>query len=189
MRKYYVMVLCGLFVALQVVLGRMLAVDVVFMRVSFIFLPIALGGAIFGPLWNGFICVAADLVGFLLVPGQGPFFPGFTLSAFLTGFAYGYFLKSYIGAALSPPGGPLSTKRSLVIRTFFAAFCVTMLIDAHMNTLWVSILYNKAYVFYYGTRLVKSLAMLPVHVAVFGAIWASLGKYIESAVAPKIAAK
>ena len=222
MRKYYVMILCGLFIALQIVLGRLFAIDVVFMRVSLLFVPVALGGAIFGPLWNGLLCAAADIIGFLLVPSQGPFFPGFTLSAFLSGFAYGFFLKyqpsetrkiiyplsradessnslmlakrslfikTLFVKTFSADNNKLSEMRSLLIRTFLAAFCVTILIDAFLNTCWVAILYEKAYTFYFGTRFIKSLAMLPVHVAVFGAIWRSLGKYIESVVLPKITNK
>jgi len=209
MRKYYIIILCGLFIALQVVFGRLIAIDVVFMRVSFIFVPIALGGALFGPLWNGLICAAADIIGFILVPSQGPFFPGFTLSAFLSGFAYGFFLTFKLTASTNLPDGaatrddsrqpvcflnrvnayssnPLSSMDSLIIRTALAAFCVTILVDALLNTFWVALLYEKAYTFYLGTRFIKSLAMLPVHVAVFGALWRSIGKYIESAVFPKI---
>ena len=210
MNKNYVVMLCGLFIALQVVLGRFLAIDLAFLRISFIFVPIALGGAIFGPLWNGLICVAADIVGFLLVPGQGAFFPGFTLSAFLTGFAYGFFLKVSVPAADTStsrraavaarirqvlneiarpsPSTTLSGGRALLLRTLLAAFCVTILIDALLNTFWVSILFHKAYIYYFGTRFLKSLAMLPVHVAVFGVLWRSLGKYVESVVFPKITA-
>ena len=207
MRKYYITILCGLFIALQVVLGRWLAIDVVFMRISFVFVPIALGGAILGPLWNGLICVAADIAGFVLFPGQGAFFPGFTLSAFLTGYTYGFFLKTplppldnmistvFPGAgnagqlSVPDPANPLSSTRSLIVRTFIASFCINILIDALLNTLWISILYERAYMFYFGTRMIKSVAMLPVHVVVFGIIWRSLGKYIGTSVSPKIAAK
>jgi hypothetical protein len=75
----------------------------------------------------------------------------------------------------------------MIIRVTLGAFCVTILIEAFLNTLWVAMLYNETYIFYLGTRIIKSLIMLPVHVAVFGAIWRPLGKYINSAVAPKLA--
>ena len=275
MKKYYITILCGLFIAMQVVLKRLTAVDLGFVRINFEFLPIALGGAVFGPLWNGLVCVAADIISFLIVPGQGAFMPGFTLSALLKGLAYGFFLRSALpfvdGAAPRPvqavrngdspngvptpgdgagprlvqaarigdspngvpasgddaplrpiqaaligdsPNGvpasgdgappsdfvpgdaaringavrakPLSTARSLLIRTSVAAFCVTILIEALLNTLWVAMLYNEAYTFYLGSRFIKSLIMLPVHVVLFGLIWRPLGKYVESAVLPKI---
>ena len=207
MKKYYLTILCGLFIALQVVIGRWLAIDLGFMRISLVFLPIALGGAILGPLWNGVICALADIIGFLLVPSQGAFFPGFTVSAFLSGYAYGYFLytpiqpldilinsiykpkenKTYFRFSLQYPQAILlSSAGQLIARTFLAAFCVTILIDAFLNTLWVSILYKNAYTAYFATRLVKSAAMLPLHVIVFSIIWRILGKFIVVNVYPKI---
>jgi len=188
MKKIYITILCGLFIALQVAFGRIMAIDVGFMRVTFVFIPIAIGGAILGPVWNGLICAAADIAGFLLVPSQGAFFPGFTLSAFLRGAAYGYFLKGALpfGAIVSPQAGPLSTNRSLLIRTSIAAFCVTILIDAFLSTWWVAILYEMPYSVYFTTRFIRSLALLPIHVVVFGAIWRSLGKYIENTIMKKI---
>ena len=205
MRRYYITILCGLFVALQVVFGRWLAIDLVFVRISLVFIPIALGGAMLGSLWNGIICAIADIAGFLLIPSQGAYFPGFTVSSFFSGFAYGFFLKTPIQPldkffekisknknSISEPTSqqvsesPLSSTGSLVVRTFLAAFCVTIIIDAFMNTLWVSILYKKAYTVYFATRLIKSTAMLPVHVVVFGIIWRTLGKFIERNVYPKL---
>ena len=223
MKRNYVVILCGLFIAMQVVLGRVIAIDVGFMRISFGFIPIALGGAIFGPFWNGIICAAADIAGFLTVPSQYPFFPGFTLSAFLSGFAYGFFLNVPLAsraadgkphnhhpippraadgkphdrfpqpfgtwfmkdmAAHSPISCNLSA-RSLLIRISLAAFCVTILIDAFLTTYWVSIIYKNAYLFYFWTRLIKSAIMLPIHVAVFGALWRYLGKYIATTIYQK----
>jgi ECF transporter S component (folate family) len=205
MKKNYLIILCGLFIALQTVLKKLTAIDLGFVVIDLDFIAIALGGAILGPLWNGLICAATDVVSFILFPGRDPFFPGFTLSALLKGLAYGFFLKSAL-PFLNDTGklpdkhpdktrapepararGPISTTRSLLIRTTLGAFCVTILIEAFLNTLWVAMLYNKAYMFYLGSRLVKSLIMLPAHVALFGAIWRPLGKYIETAVMPKVA--
>ena len=229
MRKYYITILCGLFIAIQVVFRRILAIDLVFMRINLEFIPIAIGGAILGPMWNGIICAAADIIGFLLTPNPGVFFPGFTLSEFIKGVAYGYFFTASIpfldnlltqtagkyarkqksasgsdtesesesgkinGAKSSVPvsksAHPLSTLNSLLVRTAFAAFIVTLPVEALLNTLWVSILYKRAFMFYFGTRLIKALIMFPVHIAAIGVIWRTLGKYIESFVFPKIAAQ
>ena len=199
MKKNYLIILCGLFIALQTVLKKLTAIDFGIVRVNFDFIAIALGGAILGPLWNGLICAATDVVSFILFPGRDPFFPGFTLSALLKGLAYGFFLKSalpFLNDTEKLPDkhpdkararGTMSTTRSLLIRTALGAFCVTIPIEAFLNTLWVAMLYNEAYMFYLGTRLVKSLIMLPAHVVLFGAIWRPLGKYIETAVMPKVA--
>ena len=223
MKKTFPLVLGGLFIALQVVLGDVLAVNVSpSMRINLIFIPIAIGGALFGPLWNGLICMAADVLGFVTAQGQGSFFPGFTVSAFLTGFAYGFFLKSplpaFIAGALDArtdagksaeagkgadvgkgdaagarqpagrlflemvrpsPISRLTTMRSLLVRTFLAAFCVTILIEMLLNTYWLSVFLGKAYLVLFLPRIVKSLIMLPIHVAVVTTIWRPIGKYIE----------
>ena len=228
MKKTYATILCGLFIALQIVFERILVIDAGYMRISLVFIPYALGGAIFGPLWNGVMSAAADIIGFLIAPGQGAFFPGFTLSAFLSGFAYGFFYKAALprfgrtlrgiaapsheiaqdgrtlrdiaapsheiaqdgrtlrGIAAPSPAGAISKTRPLLIRTLLAAFCVTILINACLNTLWVAILYNRAYAFYFGARFIKALIMLPVQVVVNGAAWRSLGGYIEKSVFPKL---
>ena len=187
MKKYYLIMFCGLFIALQIVLRRITNIDFGFVRVNLEFVAVALGGALLGPLWNGLICAASDIIGFLMVPGQGAFFPGYTLSALLKGMAYGFFLKSALpGFTNIEHNRPLSTTRSLLVRTSLAAFTVTFPIEAFLNTLWVAMLYNEAYSFYLGARLIKSAIMLPLHVLAFAAIWRPLRKYIESAVMPKL---
>jgi ECF transporter S component (folate family) len=229
MKKYYLIMFCGLFIALQIVLRRITNIDFGFVRVNLEFVAVALGGAILGPLWNGLICAASDIIGFLMVPGQGAFFPGYTLSALLKGMAYGFFLKSALPGfshmehnqplsetrplsttqplsttrplsttqplsetrprSVNNPQSanrPLSTTRSLLVRASLAAFTVTFPIEAFLNTLWVAMLYNEAYSFYLGARLIKSAIMLPLHVLAFAAIWRPLRKYIESAVMPKL---
>ncbi|MDR3121326.1 MAG: folate family ECF transporter S component [Clostridiales bacterium] len=213
MRKSYAFVLGGLFVALDIVLGRALAVDVVFLRVSFSFVPIALAGAIFGPMWNGVLCVASDVLGFLLVPSQGAFHPGLTLSAFLSGFLYGLFLRGLRGKAdgrgdareTGQGGGRSGTRSaeqlaripriphidadSMVLRALFASICVNILIHALLNTYWISTIYQKTYTVYFATRIVSATIMIPVQTIVITLLWRYLGKYIESAVIPKIAQK
>jgi ECF transporter S component (folate family) len=98
-------------------------------------------------------------------------------------------ITNTFGAFIRPPyERRLSSRYALLIRTLLAAFCVTMLVDALLGTYWVSILYGQPFIFHFPARLIKSSIMLPVHVVVFGAIWKSLGKYIESAVYPKMPA-
>jgi ECF transporter S component (folate family) len=236
MRKTYITVFCGIFIAMQVILKNYLSINTGILRIGFSFIPIAIGGALFGPLWNGVICAIADIAGFLIAPAPAPYFPGFTLSAFLSGAVYGFFLKAAATprgtknkAAGSQRGGggkgttaaqrgdggkgttaaqrvdgatdaagfagfeepllrlfPLSTTRGLITRTSVAAVCVTMLINTLLNTLWISILYNTSYIILLPNRFITNIIMLPVHIVVFGAIWRSLGKYIESTVSPKI---
>ena len=175
-------VLSGLFIAMLVVFERILVINTGFMRVSFVFIPVAIGGAIFGPVWNGLIYAAADILGVMIMPGQGAYFPGFTISAFLSGAVCGFFLKS----AAVLPSQPLASARALLLRAACASFCVTVIVNALLNSLWISIIADKAYMFYFVDRLIKNLVMLPVNVVMFSVVWRALGKHIKSEVIPKI---
>jgi len=188
MRKTYAVILSGLFIAMQAVLGKMLAVDLTFVRITFKFVPVALGGIIFGPIWNGLIGAAADIAGFFLFPGPspGPYFPGFTINAFLAGYAYGFFMNIKMPFKNPSRERNLSNMSELIIRTLLAAFCVTMIVDALIGTLWVSILFNMPYAYYFIPRFIKSAIMLPVHATVIVLIWKPLGKFIESTICVKL---
>lgn len=56
------------------------------------FLPIALSGMLFGPLWGGLTGAIADLLAYIVNP-VGALMPQITLVEFLYGFTYGLFLK------------------------------------------------------------------------------------------------
>lgn len=85
------MVFIAILVAIEVVLTRFFAIETPIIRVGFGFVPIALSAIIFGPIIGGITAATADVLGMLLFP-KGVYFPGFTLSAFLTGLTYGLFL-------------------------------------------------------------------------------------------------
>lgn len=63
------------------------------LRIGFGGLPIMISGMLFGPLVGGTVGVVADLIGFLLNPMGGTYFPGFTISAALTGVIPGLIYK------------------------------------------------------------------------------------------------
>ena len=78
----------GLLIALQVILTRFMSIHTPIVRIGFGFLPLAMTSILYGPWVGGITAVIADLIGFTLFP-TGTYFPGFTLTAFLTGFTYG----------------------------------------------------------------------------------------------------
>lgn len=63
------------------------------LRIGFGGLPIMISGILFGPLVGGVVGLVADLIGFLLNPMGGTYFPGFTISAALTGIIPGLIYK------------------------------------------------------------------------------------------------
>ena len=78
----------ALLIALDIILTRFLSINTQFLRISLGMIPVALAGVIFGPVWGGVCGAAGDLLGMLIFP-SGAYFPGFTLTAALTGIIYG----------------------------------------------------------------------------------------------------
>ncbi len=81
------------FFAVMIPLGGLPA-----LRLGFGQIPIAITGILFGPLAGGITGAVADLIGFMINPHGGPFFPGFTLSSILWGVVPGLFymvIKKY----------------------------------------------------------------------------------------------
>jgi len=85
------LVILAFFVALYIVLERFFSFNVWNMRVGFAFIALALAGMLYGPLAAGLVGAVGDILGMLLFP-TGPYFPGFTLTAFFMGLIYGLFL-------------------------------------------------------------------------------------------------
>lgn len=90
------LVLFSLFIALNVILTRLLSVRVSIggvegIRLGFGALPVILAGVIFGPLAGGIVGALGDVLGYFINP-LGPYMPHFTLTAALTGLIPGLFL-------------------------------------------------------------------------------------------------
>ena len=91
----------------------------------------------------------------LLFP-TGSFFPGFTITAFLTGIVYGVFLYN------KPKTWP---------RIIGAVLTVCLVINLGLDTLWLSILMGKGYIALLPTRIMKAVLMIPVQTFIIGIIW------------------
>lgn len=85
-----VLVKAGLLAGLSIVFTRVFSFMIPLaglpaLRIGFGSLPITLAGILFGPLVGGAVGTVADLIGFLINPMGGAYFPGFTLSSALNG--------------------------------------------------------------------------------------------------------
>lgn len=117
-------------VALQIVFSRTLGIDLGnYQRISFSFIPITLASAVLGPVASGAASAVADIIGFMTKP-TGPYFPGFTLNAFLGAFIYGLFFYKK----------DLTLKRIILANTV-----VTVLVNCLMGTYWVHMLYGNPF--------------------------------------------
>ncbi len=145
------MVLLALLVAMSVVLARLCSIQLfvgptAIVRISLGFLPLVMAGVLHGPVAAGIACAAADVIGYFINPA-GVYFPGITVTAFLAGLAYGFFLYRK----------PLGIARITVM-----AVCVSVLLHLGLNTVWISMLAGKAYLVILYGRVAQEAVMLPV---------------------------
>ena len=145
----------SLLIAIEVILTRFCSIQTPIVRIGFGFLPIAIIGMMYGPLSAGVAYAIGDLLGVALFP-TGSFFPGFTLTAFLTGIVYGVFLYN------KPKTWP---------RIIGAVLTVCLVINLGLDTLWLSILMGKGYIALLPTRIMKAVLMIPVQTFIIGIIW------------------
>ncbi|MER2175355.1 MAG: folate family ECF transporter S component [Carnobacterium sp.] len=138
----------GLLMALEIVLTQFISIETPIVRIGFGFLPIAIIGMLYGPWIAGMASAITDLVGTILF-GGGVFFPGFVLSAFVGGMIYGLLLYKK----------PKSLKRIII-----AILLVTVFVNLGMNTIWLTIMLDKAIFVILPTRLVQNLVLAPVNI-------------------------
>lgn len=143
------LVLMAMLAATQIVLSRFLSINLWNLKIGFSFVPIAVAGMLLGPISAGLTGAVADLVGATLFP-SGAFFPGFTLTAFLTAFGYGFFLQK---------------KQNLP--NILAAVLFSKIIGSILlNTLWISILYGTPFIALLPARITQAVGMGIVEVIV-----------------------
>jgi ECF transporter S component (folate family) len=139
----------GMLVAISVVMSFVKIVLSPVLEVSFSFLPLAAGGLLYGPVVGGITGILSDILGYFIRP-NGPFFPGFTLNALISGALYGFFLYKK----------PVTLKRVIIVSAL-----ITVLINLLLNSLWLSMMYGKAFVVLLSARIIKNLVMFPINTA------------------------
>ena len=137
----------ALLLAMEIVLSRFLSVSAWNIKIGFSFIPIIVAAVVYGPLEAGIVAALGDFLGAILFP-IGPYFPGFTLTAFLTGCVSGFLLHNRRGW--------LPCIASVVINQF--------ILSLFLNTWWLSILYDSPYVPLLATRIFQSFLLTAVQV-------------------------
>ncbi len=140
------LVIMGFMIALSVVLSKLISINISFLRIGFGFLPIAIVAIMYGPVWAGAAYALADLIGAFLFP-TGPFNPGFTLSAALTGIIFGMVLYK---------------KKVTFARALIASALVALIVNLLINTWWLTFILGKGYTVLLASRAVKELVSIPV---------------------------
>lgn len=121
--------------AMQVVLSRFLSIQTPVAKVGFGFVPVMFAGALYGAGGGALVGALSDLVGALLFP-TGSYFPGYTLTAALSGAVYGWLLHGRCSA-----GEPSGKRRSLhaLARILLAYILTTLSVTLALNTFWIAL--------------------------------------------------
>ena len=159
------LVLSGVLLGLHAVLGGLKIPFALDNRITLTFAVNAAVGIILGPVPAAVVGGAGDVLGYLINPGGGPYFPGFTLSGMLGGFIYGLFLY---GITLSPDRKKATAKSALLI---LSCAVVTFFVNIVLNTYWLSVLYKKAFAIFSAARIIKNLVVYPLHAVVVFALF------------------
>lgn len=122
------------------------------LRITFTFIPLALAGWLLGPVPAMLVGLIGDVIGCIIFPA-GPYFPGFTLTKIVAGLIYGAFLYRTF-----PPKAPLYVSGAILCTNLFA--------NVIMNSLWLSILYGKAWSVYAASHLVKNILASPIEIII-----------------------
>ncbi|MBR2706788.1 MAG: folate family ECF transporter S component [Mogibacterium sp.] len=140
------LVITSFMIALSVVLSKLVSVNISFLRIGFGFLPIAVLAILYGPVAAAVGYGLADIIGAFLFP-TGTFFPGFTVSAVLTGLIFGFVLYN---------------KEVTIIRALTASALVCLFVNLLLNTYWLTFLLGKGFTVLLASRAVKEIVAIPV---------------------------
>lgn len=147
MSKTNKMIYMAMLIALEIVLTRFLSIQTPIVRIGFGYIPVAIAGALLGPLLAGTMAATADIIRMFLFPSGFPYFPGFTLSAFVGGAIYGVFFYK---------------KQMSMLRAAIAVAVITIMVSLLMNTYWVHLTSGKAVLAVIGARLTTTAIMFPI---------------------------
>lgn len=139
------LVTAALLIALQIILSRFLSINAWNLKIGFAFTAVFVAAYLYGPWFSAVVAVIADVVGASLFP-SGAFFPGFTVTAVLSGLVFGVFLY----------------KKQTPGRIIAAVAIDQLILGLLLNSYWLSILYGSPYVPLLATRAVQCLVMMPV---------------------------
>lgn len=157
-------VMCGLLAAIAVILGYMTTINIgPYIKIGFSGIPNRVVDFLFGPVVGGIFGGVLDILKFIIKP-DGTFFPGFTFDAMLGGVIYGAFLYR---------------KKVNIWRVAAACFLVKLIVNCGFNTLWISVLYGKAFFVLLPARLIKNLIMWPVDTAIIFAVLTAVERSIK----------
>lgn len=150
----------ALLIALNIVITRFLAINFGAVRISFTFLPIAIGSLMFGSITGAILALIADVLG-MLISGGLPWL-GFCVSTVLYGLSYGILYEK-----------ELTYKRLLPLIIVQA-----VVIDAILGAFWFYVHAGMPFWASLTERSINALIMIPVKTFVIKYVWKIIGDKI-----------
>ena len=119
------------------------------LKIYFSFLVVGLGCMCYGPCVGMMAGAIIDSVGFLLSSYGEPYFPGYLVTAVLSGLLYGVMLYR---------------QKPTLLRIIITRLIINYGSNVLLGSVWKAMLYGKGYYYYFTTGLVKNTTLLPVEV-------------------------
>ncbi len=149
LKKLRNLTILAMLMALQLVLSLYASVQLTdSLKLSFSFVASAVIGMLYGPFCAGLTGGIVDVLQAVIRP-TGPFFPGFTVTAVLTGIIFGCFLYK---------------NRPKLPRIILAKAMINLFMNVLLNSFWLYLLYGYGFFALLPTRALKNLILLPVEV-------------------------
>lgn len=149
LKDIHYIALMAAFVAMKIIVGNIYIPVAQNLRIGINFILVAVEASILGPIAGMVSAAVTDLLGFAIFP-SGPFFAGYTLTAVCGSLIYSLLFYK---------------RRITVLRITIAKVLNNYLVNVLLGSLWSSILYDKAFVVYAATSVVKNTVLLPVEIA------------------------
>jgi len=158
------LVITAMLVAIYVVINRFLSISTPIVKIGFSFVASLMGGVLMGPLGGLAVGALGDFIGAILFP-TGQFFPGFTVTAALTGLTYGLLLHE---------------KQSwprILVAVFFTRLVCGLLI----NTFWIHMLTGTDYTILIEARILQNVVLVPVEIVTMAVLrYAGVFRQLQS---------
>ncbi len=158
MSKSKKIIITAIFLAMNIILSRFLSIKTPIIKISFAFIPTMLCATWLGVKWTVLLNVLGDIIGATLFP-TGPYFVGYTISTLISALIYGLLLYKKDENTYS--------EKQYIARIIISVVLVALIVNIGLNTLWTSITSGKAFLVLLGTRSLKQLITVPIHIIVF----------------------
>lgn len=149
LKDIHYIALMAAFIAMKIIVGNIYIPVAQNLRIGINFVLVAVEASILGPVAGMVSAAVTDLLGFAIFP-SGPFFAGYTLTAICGSLIYALLFYR---------------RKITVLRITAAKVLNNYLVNVLMGSLWSAVLYDKAFVVYAATSLIKNTILLPFEIA------------------------